>query len=122
MHVGKNDFVVERNCKYFFKLIIATLNFTQIKYNIVQVRIEAARCLGELGPSDLMTIILQSKDIPVDTAGAPLSFTTNCVVKLLLKYLLCSNMKLVRAASEALYNVMNTKEGKALKGNCNKSF
>ena len=69
-----------------------------------------------------MTIILQSKDIPVDTAGAPLLFITNCVVKLLLRYLLTSNMKLARAASETLYNVMNTKEGKRLIGNCKKLF
>ncbi|KAF2897556.1 hypothetical protein ILUMI_08624 [Ignelater luminosus] len=78
--------------------------------------VEALRCLGELGPADLLTTVLQAEQRCEQGKWNPFDLVTGCVTALLSKYIVDNNIEVVTAASEALYYVLDCKEAKTVLG------
>ncbi|KAF4528155.1 hypothetical protein B566_EDAN016919, partial [Ephemera danica] len=72
---------------------------------------EAAKCLGELGPCNLTTLVLK----PEQTFEADDPHMAMCTTKInhLLEYIVDPNHCVATTASEALYSLLQTKEGLA---------
>jgi hypothetical protein len=80
------------------------------------VSTEAVRCLGEIGPADLTTLILQpEKPIP-DPKWTPCELVLGYSLSLLSKYIVDSDVKVVEAATSALFKILSTKEGRKVAG------
>ncbi|KAI4461961.1 serine/threonine-protein kinase atm [Holotrichia oblita] len=77
-----------------------------------EISTEAARCLGELGPLDLASLMLQLGQPHQYPESTPFQLMTSHVVKLLSNYIIDVDIELVKAASDALYGVLESKEGK----------
>lgn len=75
---------------------------------------EALRCLGELGPADLLTTVLQAEQRCEQEKWNPFDLVTGCVTALLSKYIVDNDIEVVTAASEALYCVLDCKEAKSV--------
>ncbi|XP_068082647.1 serine-protein kinase ATM [Anabrus simplex] len=78
------------------------------------MRQEAARCLGELGPADLTTTVLRpesKRGLPENDTPVDLLVFAGHVLRLLTNYLVDEDIKVVEAASKALYVVLASKEG-----------
>ncbi|XP_066152379.1 serine-protein kinase ATM isoform X2 [Euwallacea fornicatus] len=73
---------------------------------------EAIKCLGELGPANLTTIVLEPEKKVLDIKCTPLELFTGHVVSLLTQYIVDSDINVVKTASETLYEVLKYKEGK----------
>jgi hypothetical protein len=85
-----------------------------------QIRREASRCLGELGPADLTTMILKlekSQELQenVFRNNSSLMFTAH-IVSVLVDYLVDENIIVVEAASAALYKILASWEGQQVIG------
>ncbi|XP_050307938.1 serine-protein kinase ATM isoform X2 [Anthonomus grandis grandis] len=74
----------------------------------------AIRCLGELGPADLRTIVLEPEKRAFDYKCTPFELLTGHVLSLLAQYIVDGNIKVVKEASVALYEVLKFKEGKKI--------
>lgn len=81
-----------------------------------QVSLEAARCLGELGTADLTTMVLQTEPVTEKVSCSALELFTADIIKLLLKYVKHSDIKVVQAVSETLKKVMESKEARSVAG------
>ncbi|XP_066254507.1 serine-protein kinase ATM isoform X2 [Euwallacea similis] len=73
---------------------------------------EAIKCLGELGPADLTTIVLEPEKKVLDIKCTPLELFTGHVVSLLTQYIVDPVINVAKTATEVLYEVMKYKEGK----------
>ncbi|XP_060527564.1 serine-protein kinase ATM isoform X2 [Cylas formicarius] len=73
---------------------------------------EAIKCLGELGPANLMTLVLKPEERVRDLGCSAFQLLTGCVVYLLSQYLIDADVKVVSRSSDALYQVLKYKEGK----------
>ncbi|XP_008191052.1 serine-protein kinase ATM isoform X2 [Tribolium castaneum] len=76
------------------------------------VRNEAVRCLGEIGPADLATLILQPEKAIPDPKLTPWELLFKYSLTLLSKYIIDSDVNVVRVASIALFQILSTKEGR----------
>ncbi|PSN31644.1 hypothetical protein C0J52_20491 [Blattella germanica] len=95
------------------QLIIMLVELTSVTDS--KISLEASRCLGELGPADLTTMVLKpdnSQQLQDDhfTYNPMLMFTAH-VLQLLVEYLVDENIKVVDAAGTALYKVLASNEG-----------
>ncbi|XP_069700137.1 serine-protein kinase ATM isoform X2 [Periplaneta americana] len=85
-----------------------------------KIRLEASRCLGELGPADLTTMILKpEKSLELqgnDFRNNPVLVFTSHVVGLLVDYMVDENIDVVEAASNGLYQVLKSYEGQQVVG------
>ncbi|KAJ8933927.1 hypothetical protein NQ314_013683 [Rhamnusium bicolor] len=76
------------------------------------VRFEAIKCLGELGPANLMTLVLQPEKGVSDIKCTPFELLSGHIVSLLSGYIVDTDINIVKTASEALYIVLGSKEGR----------
>jgi hypothetical protein len=87
----------------------------------LQIRLEASRCLGELGPADLTTMILkpeQSQNFQGNEfQNNPMLMFTSCVLRAAVDCLVDENISVVEAASAALYKILAFREGQQVIGN-----
>lgn len=80
------------------------------------ISLEAVKCLGELGPADLTTIVLEPEKRALDIKYPPFEMFTGHVMSLLVQFLVDENIEVVKAASEALYEVLCFSESKKVMG------
>lgn len=85
-----------------------------------QIRQEASRCLGELGPANLTTMILkpeESQELQGNVFGnsSILMFTAH-ILSVLVDFLVDENIIVVEAASAALYKILASREGQQVIG------
>lgn len=80
------------------------------------ISLEAVKCLGELGPADLTTIVLEPEKRAFDIKYPPYEMFTGHVMSLLVQFLVDENIEVVKAASEALYDVLCSNESKKVMG------
>ncbi|XP_044756174.1 serine-protein kinase ATM isoform X2 [Coccinella septempunctata] len=76
------------------------------------VSMEALKCLGELGPSDLMTLIVKPEKQLFFENSTPQEFFTGQVISLLNMYLIDDNIQLICPSMEILFSALNTSEGR----------
>nr|CAD7397996.1 unnamed protein product [Timema cristinae] len=98
------------------RLICALVELTVTPDN--QVSEEASRCLGELGPVDLATMILKPEQgrvasKPLKNKEASLVALARHVIQLMVEYLVDPQISVAQAASDALYSVLSTEQGRA---------
>lgn len=72
---------------------------------------EATKCLGELGAADLTTIVLKGETKLQKSNCTSFQLTTGCIIALLCEYTVDCDIEVVKAASDALYKVLDCKEG-----------
>ncbi|XP_059474247.1 serine-protein kinase ATM [Neocloeon triangulifer] len=72
----------------------------------------AAACLGELGPGELLPIVLTQQDLTVEKRETPQVLLYKCKLDLLLKYIIDPNIDVCHYASKLLLSVLRTQEGK----------
>jgi hypothetical protein len=82
----------------------------------LQIRLEASRCLGELGPADLTTMILKPEKSQELQEDEFLMFTSH-VLKAAVDCLVDESISVVEAASAALYKILASWEGHQVIGN-----
>ena len=80
--------------------------------NNKNVSTEAAKCLGEIGPADLATLILQPEKDIADPKWTPFELLLGCAISLLLKYLVDADVTVIKTASVALFQILSTKESR----------
>ncbi|GLV35047.1 telomere fusion [Carabus blaptoides fortunei] len=81
-----------------------------------RVSLEAARCLGELGPADLTTLVLKPERSIIEEGIHPIELVVGQIVVLLSQYLVHHDIDVAKVASDALYAVLSSKEGWAVTG------
>lgn len=80
---------------------------------------EALKCLGELGPSDLMTLIVKPDKLLTLENSTPEEFFTGLVISLLNTYLIDDNIQLMCPSVAILFDTINTLEGRKVLGKLN---
>ncbi|XP_046739148.1 serine-protein kinase ATM isoform X2 [Diprion similis] len=70
------------------------------------ISLGAAKCLGELGPADLSTMILQPESDHKELVANPMFACTYRILVLLSSFLIHTDVLLLTATSEALYKIM----------------
>ncbi|CAG9773154.1 unnamed protein product [Ceutorhynchus assimilis] len=75
---------------------------------------EAIKCLGELGPADLTTIVLKPEKRVLDIHCNSFELLTGHVVSLLVQYIIDPDIEVVRTASDTLYEILKFKEGRKI--------
>lgn len=80
------------------------------------ISLEAVKCLGELGPADLTTIVLEPEKRALDIKYPPYEMFTGHVMSLLVQFLVDENIEVVKAASAALYDILCFNESKKVMG------
>lgn len=80
------------------------------------ISLEAVKCLGELGPADLTTIVLEPEKRALDIKYPPYEMFTGHVMSLLVQFLVDENIEVVKAASAAFYDVLCFNESKKVMG------
>ncbi|XP_045467917.1 serine-protein kinase ATM isoform X2 [Harmonia axyridis] len=80
------------------------------------VSMEALKCLGELGPSDLMTLIVKPDKLLTLENSTPEEFFTGLVISLLNTYLIDDNIQLMCPSVAILFDTINTLEGRKVLG------
>jgi hypothetical protein len=80
-----------------------------------QIRREASRCLGELGPANVTTMILKPEKSQefqenVSRNSSVFMFTSH-TVNILVDYLVDENITVVETASAALYKIFSSSDG-----------
>ncbi|GJQ73706.1 hypothetical protein Trydic_g14041 [Trypoxylus dichotomus] len=98
-----NDSILHNLIQMLFKLTASDNN---------EEASEAAGCLGELGPLDLSTLVLRPGKLHQYPESTPLQLLISRIIELLSTYIIDANIELVKTCSEALYHVLNSKEGK----------
>ncbi|XP_056641369.1 serine-protein kinase ATM isoform X1 [Diorhabda sublineata] len=93
--------------------LICTL--CQLSYSTNQnVSLEAIRCLGELGPANLQTLVLQSEKELIQIKQTPSVILCGAVISYLIKYIVDCDINVVEEASKMLHVILNNKEAKKL--------
>lgn len=82
-----------------------------------KVSLEAARCLGELGPADLTTLVLQPERSVIEDDIHLVQLIVGQIIVLLAQYLVHHDINVAKVASDALYAVLSSKEGWTITGN-----
>lgn len=100
------------------QLICVLVKLTRVEN--LEVRLEAARCLGELGPADLTTLVLQTDLCTLDFKYTHFELVTARILAVFVHYIVDPNVEVVRATSAALYRVLQSKEGRSVIGNNNR--
>ncbi|CAD6215508.1 GSCOCG00000317001-RA-CDS [Cotesia congregata] len=71
----------------------------------VNVSLDAAKCLGELGPADLTTMILHPEDDQKRESGDPAEMLTYQIIIRLVEFIIDKNVDLRKSSADALYIV-----------------
>ncbi|XP_023014307.2 serine/threonine-protein kinase tefu [Leptinotarsa decemlineata] len=107
----------EKSCLHRLVCALAKLSCSPNE----KVSFEAVRCLGELGPANLQTLVLQPERAVFDLQCTPFELLTGNVISLLSEYVVDSDVNVVKTASETFYLVLDCKEGRKL-AESNKDF
>ncbi|XP_044260658.1 serine-protein kinase ATM isoform X2 [Tribolium madens] len=83
------------------------------------VRNEAVRCLGEIGPADLGTLILKPEKAIPDSKLTPWELLLRFSLSLLSKFIIDSDATVIKVASIALFQILSTKEGRKVQTDTN---
>ncbi|KAJ8978033.1 hypothetical protein NQ317_013561 [Molorchus minor] len=78
------------------------------------VKFESLKCLGEIGPANLRTLVLQPGLEMSDEKRIPFDLLTGHLLSLLGECVTDPDVKLVQAASKTLYIVLDSKEGRKM--------
>ncbi|XP_076265481.1 serine/threonine-protein kinase tefu isoform X1 [Rhynchophorus ferrugineus] len=73
------------------------------------ISFEAIKCLGELGPANLNSLVLQPKEV-VFSINEPSKILTGYILSLLLQYLVNEDITLKKIASDTLYEMLKYKD------------
>ncbi|XP_022917596.2 serine-protein kinase ATM [Onthophagus taurus] len=103
------DFSEEKRKNKLYRLVGLLVKF--ISSDNTSVSIESARCLGEIGVSNLATLILQSDDICVENSSSPIQLLTSHLIKTLYQSIIDQDIYVVQHASVVLQKALSTKEG-----------
>lgn len=76
------------------------------------ISLEAARCLGELGPADLTTTVLKPEKNIINGVKNPFELIAGQTITLLSKYIVDPDVHVMIIATKALVAVLSSKEGK----------
>lgn len=98
------------------QLICTLVKFTQSEN--LEVSMEAARCLGELGPADLTTLVLQTDLNTLDFKYTHFELITGKILGVFVEYIVDPDIEVVKATSSALYKVLQSKEGRSVISKC----
>lgn len=82
-----------------------------------KIALEASKCLGELGPADLTTMILHPEKKYLIEGDAVLHFVLEKAVGLLSSYVVEGNIKLRNASADALYLILSTNHAQEILAN-----
>lgn len=96
------------------RLICALVKLTRSEN--AQTRLEAARCLGEIGPADLTTLVLQTDLGILDFRYTHFELVTGRILGVFVRYIVDADVEVVKATSAALYKVLQSKEGRSIIG------
>lgn len=106
---GLRGFAEDCASSTLHKLIYKLVQLTRSSDTVISL--EAAKCLGQLGPADLTTMILHPEDVYAKENTNEVETLTFRVVNQLADYLVDSNTNLRRASSSALYDIFSTSWG-----------
>lgn len=81
-----------------------------------EVRVEASRCLGEIGPADLTTLVLQTDLSTLDFKYTHFELVTGRILAVFMQYIVDPDVEVVNATSSALYKVLQSEEGRRIIG------
>ncbi|CAH1112513.1 unnamed protein product [Psylliodes chrysocephalus] len=88
---------------------------SQLSYSSNQkVSFEAARCLGELGPANLQTVVLQPEKILVHQKHSPIEIIIGSVISMLSKYIIDCDINVLKRARRLFYEILHLNEGKKI--------
>lgn len=96
------------------QLICALVKLTRSEN--LEVSLEASRCLGELGPADLTTLVLQTDLDTLDFKYTHFELVTGKILGVFTQYILDPDIEVVGATCSALYKVLQCKERKSVLG------
>ena len=94
------------------QLIYRLLKLTESSDLIISQ--EAAKCLGILGPGDLMTMILHPEKVEIKEDSDRIEMLTYKILTLLSNYIIEKDIDLRKASSDALYAVISSPNGQKL--------
>lgn len=77
---------------------------------------EATRCLGELGPRDITTMVFQIEKNCLDLKCSPQVFVTGQILALLSDYVVDENVNVIKISCRLLCEILLYKEGKIVTG------
>ncbi|XP_063982057.1 serine-protein kinase ATM [Diachasmimorpha longicaudata] len=80
----------------------------------VSIALEAAKCLGELGPTDLTTMILHPEEGHLRESAEAIDMLTETIISKLSDYLIEDSLELREASSAALYKVYSSHWGQLI--------
>lgn len=72
--------------------------------------------MGELGPSNLTTLVLQPEKPISDLKCTPFELLSGHVLSLLIRYMVDPNIDVVRHTCETLFIMLDCKEGRKIGG------
>ncbi|KAL3277396.1 hypothetical protein HHI36_012745 [Cryptolaemus montrouzieri] len=98
----------ENSCLHQLISILVDLSQSKDK----DISMEALKCLGELGPSDLMTLVVKPEKHLTYMNSTPFEFFTGQVISLLNIYLIDDDIRLLQPSAAILYRALNSKEGR----------
>ncbi|VEN39029.1 unnamed protein product [Callosobruchus maculatus] len=78
------------------------------------VSFEAARCLGELGPADLRTLILKSEKNFSHPTFTSLEILIALILVFLTEYIVDADVQVMKTASDALYEILVSRESRKM--------
>lgn len=77
-----------------------------------KVSTEAMRCLGEIGPADLATLILEPEKAISDPKLTPWELLLKLSLTLMSKYIIDADVNVIKVGSVALFKIFSTKESR----------
>ncbi|XP_011310406.1 serine-protein kinase ATM [Fopius arisanus] len=80
----------------------------------VSIGLEATRCLGELGPTDLTTMILHPEEGHLQESAEAIDVLTETIISKLSDRLIEDSLELREAAADALYEVFSSPWGQQI--------
>lgn len=107
-------FAEDAQSSLLHQLICTLLKLT--KSGSLEVSTEAAHCLGELGPADLTTLVLQTDLQTIDFKYTHFELVTGRVLALFQQYIIDPDIEVVKATTSALYKVLKSKEARLVLG------
>ncbi|XP_008559414.1 serine-protein kinase ATM [Microplitis demolitor] len=109
-------FAEDSNSSIIHRLIYKLIKLTENKN--VNISLDVAKCLGELGPTDLTTMILHPEDDKKKENGDPAELLTYQIINRLVEFIVDRNINLRTSSADALYAVCSSHWGhKILKKN-----
>lgn len=105
-------FIEDCRESHLHKLICILMRLTSSKN--YDISTEAMRCLGEIGPADLATLVLQPENLILNSDKSPLEILLGVALSFFSKYLIDHNVLVQQMTSQALKCIFDTNVGPTL--------